>query len=200
MELIVNQVSRNGSDTPTSNRRPSISTSREILNLTEKTLRLRSIWRGWTRETPWIWHRGYSRHRDREFIFSLSRELRVFIHLHLMLIFIPIFIWTGRKSGRVLFKRTLQRTPPLFNLVRWPSSRRWTWKKAINFGWRLVIVPDLCFCMTTVTTTPISRVSCWRRKLSRPFEVKLHRRRTTHFRHEHILFHVDTKFWGGREF
>jgi hypothetical protein len=31
-------------------------------------------------------------------------------------------------------------------------------------------------CLTTVTTTPISRVSCWRRKLWRPFEVQLHRR------------------------
>jgi hypothetical protein len=30
-----------------------------------------------------------------------------------------------------------------------------------------------------ITTTPISRVSCWRRKLSRPFEVQLHRRHET---------------------
>jgi hypothetical protein len=28
--------------------------------------------------------------------------------------------------------------------------------------------------MTTVTNGPISRVSCWRRKLSRHFEVQLH--------------------------
>jgi hypothetical protein len=40
--LIDEKVFRNGSDTPTSNRRPSISTSREILRLTTNTLRSRS--------------------------------------------------------------------------------------------------------------------------------------------------------------
>jgi hypothetical protein len=30
-----------------------------------------------------------------------------------------------------------------------------------------------------VTTRPISRVSCWRKKLWRPFEVQLHRRSRT---------------------
>jgi hypothetical protein len=53
--------------------------------------------------------------------------------------------------------------------------------------------------MTTVTTTPISRVSCWGRKLWRPFEVQLHRRRTTLFMTRTFLFHVDTKFWGREE-
>ncbi len=89
------KVLRNGSDTPTSNRRPSISTCKENLILTQKTLRLRSIWLGWTKEMPWIWPRGNSRHRDREFIFSLSRERRVLILLHLRLGLILIFIWTG---------------------------------------------------------------------------------------------------------
>jgi hypothetical protein len=45
---------RNRSDTPTSNRRPSISTSREVLRLTELTLRFRSKWSGRTRGMPWI--------------------------------------------------------------------------------------------------------------------------------------------------
>ncbi len=99
------QTNRNGSDTPTLNQRPSISTSREILILTKHQLRFRSIWRGWTRETPWICGRGNSRHRDREFIFSLSRDWRI-LNLHLfMLIFILFFFWTGIESGRVMFKR-----------------------------------------------------------------------------------------------
>jgi hypothetical protein len=87
------QIYRNGSDTPTSNLRPSISTSRKIRHLTKQKLRFRSSWREWTREMPWIWRRGNSRHRDREFIFSLSREWCVFI-LHLLLGFILVFIWT----------------------------------------------------------------------------------------------------------
>ncbi len=121
LNLFCLQTNRNGSDTPTSNRRPSIFTSREILHLTKLELRFRSIWRGWTRETPWIWRQGYSRHRDREFIFSLSREWRVFILHHLLLGFLLMFIWTGIKSGRVMLQRT---TPPLINWIRWPSSRR----------------------------------------------------------------------------
>ncbi len=88
------KVSRNGSDTSTSNRCPSISTYREIFHLTHNQLQFRSSWRCWTRETPWIWHRGNSRHRCREFIFSLSQELRIFF-LHLRLRLILIFIWTG---------------------------------------------------------------------------------------------------------
>jgi hypothetical protein len=93
--IIDEKVFRNGSDTPTSNRRPSISTSREILILAQNTLRFRSIWRGWTREMPWIWHRGNSRHRDREFIFSLSRQWRI-LNLHLLVAgFLLIFFWTG---------------------------------------------------------------------------------------------------------
>jgi hypothetical protein len=52
--FINKKVLRNGLDMSTSNRRPSISTSREILILTQKTLRFRSILRGSTRETPWI--------------------------------------------------------------------------------------------------------------------------------------------------
>jgi hypothetical protein len=76
--IIDEKVSRNLSDTPTSNRRPSISTSREIRHFTPKTLRFRSTWRWWTREMPWIWHRGNSRHHDREFISSHSRDWRVF--------------------------------------------------------------------------------------------------------------------------
>jgi hypothetical protein len=55
VEIFCLQPSKNGLDTPTSSRRPSISTSREILHLTQKTLRFRSIWCGWTREMPWIW-------------------------------------------------------------------------------------------------------------------------------------------------
>ncbi len=46
MELIFNQVSRNGLDTLTSNQTPSISTSREILHLTQNTIRFRSTSRG----------------------------------------------------------------------------------------------------------------------------------------------------------
>ncbi len=183
------KVFRNGLGTPTSNRRPSISTSREILHLTQLELRFRSIWRELTRETPWIWPRGNSRHRDREFIFSLSRQWRV-LHLHLMLIFGLVFIWMGITSGRVVLTRI---TAPLINIIRWPSSRRWTWKRAINSGCRLNIMgvhPRIC--MTTVTTTPISRVSCWRRKLSRPFEVL---GSTSKIR----KMNVDTKIWG-REF
>ncbi len=89
------KVFRNGSDTSTSNRCPSISTYREILISTQHSLRFRSIWRGWTRETPWIWHREYSRHRCREFIFSLSQEWRVFYLLHRRFSLIFFFIWTG---------------------------------------------------------------------------------------------------------
>jgi hypothetical protein len=48
--------------------------------------------------------------------------------------------------------------------------------------------------MTTFTTWPISRVSCWRRKLWRHFEVQLHRRHET-FLTQTFLFNVDTKFW-----
>ncbi len=95
---------RFGSDTSTSNRRPSISTSREILHFPKHytlILRFRSILRGWTREMPWIWQRGNSRHRDRELIFSLSREWRV-LNLHLLMFsLILIFFWTGNESGRV---------------------------------------------------------------------------------------------------
>jgi hypothetical protein len=49
--------------------------------------------------------------------------------------------------------------------------------------------------MTAVTATPISRVSCWRRKFSTPFEVQLHRQHET-FSPRTFLFNVDTKFWG----
>ncbi len=184
---------------PTSNRRTSISTSREILILKQKSLRFRSIWRWWTRETPWICGRGNSRHRGRELIFSLSRDWRVF-HLHLMLIFIPISFWTGIKSGRVLFKRI---NTPLINTVRCLSSGRSTWKKAINFGWRLVILVQTRICMTAVATWPISRVSCWRRKLWSPFEVQLHRRRTTLFAFcwdEHFCLTSTRKFGEGGNF
>jgi hypothetical protein len=119
------QTNRNGLDTPTSNRRPSISTSREIPILKHNQLQFRSIWPWWTRETPWICGRGNSRHRDREFIFSLSRE-RCILNLHR---FILIFIWTGIQSGRVMFTSIT-----LINTVRCLSSGRWTWKKAINSG------------------------------------------------------------------
>ncbi len=170
------QTNRNGSDIPTSNRRPSISTSRKILTSTQLELRFRSIWRGWTKETPWIWHRGYSRHRGREFIFSLSRELRIFFLHLLMLGFILFFIWTDIEWGRVLLTRE---TAPFIKGIRWPSSRRWTCKKAMKSGCRLFILVQTRIWLTTVTTTPISRVSCWRRKLWRPFEVQLHRRHET---------------------
>jgi hypothetical protein len=40
------QTNRNGLDTPTSNQRPSISTSREILHFPQLELRFRSIWHG----------------------------------------------------------------------------------------------------------------------------------------------------------
>ncbi len=188
------QTNRNGSDTSTSNRRPSISTSREILHFTKQKLRFRSIWRWWTRETPWIWRRGNSRQRDREFIFSLSWEWRVLnLHLHLLFRFLLIFIWTGIESGRVLLKRV---TPPLINSIRWPSSQRWTWKQAINSGWRLdifLVHPRIYLTKAkVVTTTPISRVSCWRRKLPHPFEVL---GSTSKIR----KMNVDTKIWG-REF
>jgi hypothetical protein len=43
--IIDEKVFRNGLDTPTSNRRPSISTSREILHFTQNKLQFRSIWR-----------------------------------------------------------------------------------------------------------------------------------------------------------
>jgi hypothetical protein len=43
--IINEKVSRNGSDTSTSNRRPSNSTYREILRLTQHQLRFHSIWR-----------------------------------------------------------------------------------------------------------------------------------------------------------
>ncbi len=165
------QTNRNGLDTPTSNLRPSISTSREIQHLTHVTLRFRSSWCGWTREMPWIWHRENSRHRGREIIFSLSRERRVFF-LHLLLGFYLLFIWTKITSVGVMLKRE---TAPLINGVHLPSSRRWIKKKAIEFGCRFEVHSRLY--MTTVATWPISRVSCWRRKLSRPFEVQLHRRR-----------------------
>jgi hypothetical protein len=85
------QTSKNGSDTSTSNRRPSISTSREILHLTQLELQFRLRLRWWTREAPWIWHRGNSRYRDREFILSLSREWRV-LNVHLLLVFFLSFI------------------------------------------------------------------------------------------------------------
>ncbi len=45
-------------------------------------------------------------------------------------------------------------------------------KKGDNFGWKfyiLLIHPRIW--LTTFSTTPISRVSCWRRKLGRHFEV-----------------------------
>ncbi len=143
----------------TSNRRPSISTSREVLHLTQLTLRFRSSRRWWTREMPWIWRRGNSRHRDREFIFFHSRGWRV-LYLHLLMLgFLLIFFWTGNQLGRVMFER---KTPPLINWVRLPSSQRWTWKQAIKSGCRFLIIlvhPRTCMS-TAVTTTPISRVSC----------------------------------------
>jgi hypothetical protein len=43
--IIDEKVFRNGSDSSTSNRRPSISTSREILHFTQNQLQFRSIWR-----------------------------------------------------------------------------------------------------------------------------------------------------------
>jgi hypothetical protein len=48
------QTNKNGSDTPTSNRRPSIFTSNGILRFPQLELQFRSNWRWWTRETPWI--------------------------------------------------------------------------------------------------------------------------------------------------
>jgi hypothetical protein len=44
--IINEKVLRDGLDTPTSNRRPSISTSREIQHFQPKTLQFRSSWRG----------------------------------------------------------------------------------------------------------------------------------------------------------
>jgi hypothetical protein len=45
LSIFYEKVSRNGSDTPTSNRHPSISTSRDIMILTKQQLRFRSMWR-----------------------------------------------------------------------------------------------------------------------------------------------------------
>jgi hypothetical protein len=42
--------------------------------------------------------------------------------------------------------------------------------------------------ITLITPTPISRVSCWRRKLWRPSEVQSNRRREPK---------CDTNIWGG---
>ena len=156
------KISKNGSDTPTSNRRPSIFTSSAIGNFPLIKLQFRSIWRWWTRETPWIWRREYSRHRDREFIFSPSRDWRNshLHHHHSMFILILFFIWTGVESGWVMLKR---QTTSLINSVRWPSNRRWTWNRAIKFGWP-VNSQQRQICMTTLTTWLISRVSCCRRK------------------------------------
>ena len=55
-------------------------------------------------------------------------------------------------------------TPSLINVVHWPSSRHWTWKKATKFGWRLFTSHQGRIWLTTVNTTIISRVSCWRRR------------------------------------
>jgi hypothetical protein len=188
--IIDEKVFRNGLDMSTSNRRPSISTSREIIHFTHKTLRFRSIWRWWTREMPWIWRQGNSRHRDREFIFSLSRERRILNLHHILFICIRLFIWTGIESGRVMLKSI---TPPLIKIVRWLSSRHWNWKQAIESGCRLnILMVQPRFCMTSVPTSPISRVSCWRRKSSRPFEVS-----GSTFKIRKM--NVDTKIWR-REF
>jgi hypothetical protein len=48
------QLCREESGTPTSNQRPSISTSKEVLHSTQLEFRFRSLWRGLTREMPWI--------------------------------------------------------------------------------------------------------------------------------------------------
>ena len=55
-----------------------IKLSNEILHLQQKTRRFRSIWHEQTREMPWIWHRANSRHHEREFISSPSRDMRYF--------------------------------------------------------------------------------------------------------------------------
>ena len=76
---------RNWSDTPTSSQRRFISTSREFLLSTQQTFRFHSNRQSWTMEMQWIWHRGYSWPREREFISSHSRDRLNFRihHLHL---------------------------------------------------------------------------------------------------------------------
>jgi hypothetical protein len=110
---------------------------------------------------------GNSSHRDQEYIFSRSRDWRVFQLLHRLFRLEFLFIWTGVKSGRVWLTRE---TPLMVKEIRWLSSRRWTWKKETKFG----TLGGDCFSvrrgeggiwLTAVTTTIISRVSCWRRKL-----------------------------------
>ncbi len=91
-------------------------------------------------------------------------------------------------------------TAPLINGVRWPSSRRSTWKQAINSGWRFIIlVVHPRICMTTVPTLPISRVSCWRRKLGRHFEALWGSTSSATRTRKQSRKHVDADIWG-REF
>jgi hypothetical protein len=97
-------------------------------------------------EMPWVWRRGYSRHREREFIFSHFREWRVFQLHHLLLLYKLIFIWTGVLSGRVGLKRQMK----IDGVGCQPSSRRWTWKKTIKFGLALLACQQGRTCMTTV--------------------------------------------------
>ena len=81
------KIFKNGLDTPMSNRCPSISMSSGILISTQLELQFGSIWRWWTREMPWIWRLGYSRHHDREFTFSRSRDWRFFQLQHQFVFF-----------------------------------------------------------------------------------------------------------------
>ena len=160
---------RNGSDTSTSNRRPSISTSVEIPISIQCQLQFHSNWLRRTREMPWIWHRAYLRHRKQEFICSHSQGWRHFqqLHHHLKsIIYKLVFIWTGVLSGRLELKT---QTPTIINGVHCrPCNRSWTWIRVIKSGWRLLTCHQRRIWLTVLGTPPISRVSCCKRKLGRP--------------------------------
>ena len=118
-------------------------------------------------ETPWIWCRGYSRHRGREFIFSHLRDWRIFRLHHLWFICKFDFISMADESGRVMLKKQIR---SLIKTTSWTSSRRWTRKKGIKSGWWLIPYHQGFLYMTAVPTTAHFTGFCWRRKLLRQFD------------------------------
>jgi hypothetical protein len=102
------------------------------IHLTQLELRFRLGWWWWTKEMHGHCHRGWDDTTSGN-LFFLFHLIGVYIKDSYSVEFLSYLYLNNNEIGRSY----IQENETLINSVRWPSSRLWTRKKAIEFGSRL---------------------------------------------------------------